>query len=197
MADVSRLQRHINGMISISDADVLKLLSHAKVYRILKKKHLFIEGDQAKYVGFVNKGCMRYYQLDNKGEEHIIYFAIEDWWIGDLSSFYSGKPTLFNLQALEECELFLYSRETFESVRSLIPAFDQYVKILHARANDARVQNMTSQRYESAESRYLKLLHGFPDIFQRIPQHYIASFLGIQPQSLSRIRKNIAEKKAK
>ena len=76
-----------------------------------------------------------------------------------------------------------------------IQPFDQYVKIRHAKATDARVESMMSQRYDSAEARYLKLLSGFPDIFQRVPQHYIASYLGIQPQSLSRIRKNLSNRK--
>lgn len=194
MADAEKLYDHLNKLVSISTDDTIKLLASAKVTNLKKKSHLFLEGEIAKYVGFVNQGCLRYYRLDEKGDEHIIYFATEGWWIGDLSSFYSGKPSLFNLHALEDCELFLYSRESFEKVRAELSAFDQYVKIAHAKATDARVQSMTSQRFESAESRYLKLLHGFPDIFQRVPQHYIASYLGIQPQSLSRIRKKIAEK---
>ena len=80
-------------------------------------------------------------------------------------------------------------------MRREIPAYDQYVKIRHAKATDARLETMMSQRAESAEIRYTKLLDGFPDIFQRVPQHYIASYLGIKPQSLSRIRKQIAERK--
>ena len=195
MSDVYRLYKHLNHTVTISESDTFKLYSHAKIYHLKKKEFLFMEGELAKYVGFVNKGCLRYYRLDDKGEEHIIYFATEEWWIGDLSSFYSGKPSLFNLHALEDCELFLYTKELFELMRAQIPAFDQYVKIRHAKATDARLETMMSQRYESAESRYLKLLQGFPDIFQRVPQHYIASFLGIKPQSLSRIRKNLADRK--
>ena len=195
MSDVYRLYKHLNHTVTISESDTFKLYSQAKIYHLKKKEFLFMEGELAKYVGFVNKGCLRYYRLDDKGEEHIIYFATEEWWIGDLSSFYSGKPSLFNLHALEDCELFLYTKELFELMRAQIPAFDQYVKIRHAKATDARLETMMSQRYESAESRYLKLLQGFPDIFQRVPQHYIASFLGIKPQSLSRIRKNLADRK--
>jgi len=77
-------------------------------------------------------------------------------------------------------------------VRREIPAYDEYVKIRHAKATDARLNTMMSQRAESAEARYLNLLAGFPDIFQRVPQHCIASYLGIQPRRLSRIRKKLA-----
>lgn len=194
MAQHTLLFEHLNRTVTLPEAEAEKMLQLAKVVKLKKKEHLFMEGQVAKYVGFVNNGCLRYYRLDEKGEEHIIYFAIEEWWIGDLSSFYSDQPSTFNLQALEPCEMFLYTREAFETVRCEIPAFDQYAKIRHAKATDARLETMMSQRADSAETRYIKLLEGFPDIFQRVPQHYIASYLGIKPQSLSRIRKQLAER---
>lgn len=189
------LFQHLNATVSITEAESEKMLRMAKVVRLKKKEHLFMEGHVAKYVGYVDRGCLKYYRIDEAGEEHIVYFAVENWWIGDLSSFYSGQPSTFNLQALEPCELFLYTRETFESVRSEIPVFDQYCKIRHAKATDARLETLMSQRADSAEVRYVKLLQGFPDIFQRVPQHLIASYLGIKPQSLSRIRKQMADRR--
>lgn len=195
MAQHTRLFEHLNRTVTLSEAEAELMLHLAKVMKLKKKEHLFMEGQVARYVGFVNKGCLRYYRLDETGEEHIVYFAVEEWWIGDLSSFYSGQPSTFNLQALEPCEMFLYTKETFETVRRDIPAFDLYAKIRHAKATDARLDTMMSQRADSAEARYTKLLDGFPDIFQRVPQHYIASYLGFQPQSLSRIRKKMAERR--
>lgn len=195
MAHHTRLYEHLNRTVTLSEADAEKMLRLAKVVKLKKKEHLFIQGQVARYVGFVNKGCLRYYRIDEKGEEHIIYFAIEEWWIGDLSSFYSGQISNFNLQALEPCEMFLFTKEIFDTIRLEIPAFDLYAKIRHAKATDARVETMMSQRTVSAEERYTKLLDGFPDIFQRVPQHFIASYLGIKPQSLSRIRKKMADRR--
>lgn len=195
MAEHTRLYEHLNKTVVLPEAEALRMYQAAKVVKLKKKEHLFMEGQVAKYVGFVNKGCLRYYRLDEKAEEHIVYFAIEEWWIGDLSSFYSGQPSTFNLQALEPCEMFLYTRETFEAIRRDIPAYDQYVKIRHAKATDARLETMMSQRSDTAEMRYTKLLQSFPDIFQRVPQHFIASYLGIKPQSLSRIRKQMADRR--
>ncbi|MDX2247374.1 MAG: Crp/Fnr family transcriptional regulator [Bacteroidia bacterium] len=190
------LFNHLKQTVPISEEEVLKLLDYALIKNYRKKEYLFMQGEFAKYVGFVNQGCLRYYQIDENGEDHIIYFAIETWWIGDLNSFYSGQPTGFNLQALEPCEMFMYDKERFEKARFEIPTFDQYVKIRHAKATDARLERMMSQLSETAETRYLKLLEKFPDIFQRVPQHLIASFLGIQPQSLSRIRKQMSRKES-
>jgi len=197
MWEYDNLFQHLNGTVSITEAEAEKMLRMAKVVRLKKKEHLFMEGQVAKYVGYVNRGCLKYYRIDEAGEEHIVYFAVENWWIGDLSSFYSGQPSTFNLQALEPCDMFLYTRDAFDAVRSEIPAFDQYCKIRHAKATDARLETLMSQRAESAEARYVKLLQGFPDIFQRVPQHLIASYLGIKPQSLSRIRKQMAERRSR
>ena len=88
-----RLHRFMNKTVRFTEADTERLMSLAKVVQLKKKDFLFQEGEYCKYVGFVNKGCLRYYQTDQKGEEHIIYFAQEEWWIGDLDSFYSRNPT--------------------------------------------------------------------------------------------------------
>lgn len=191
MADHIKMHKHLLQTVPITEAESIYLFNLSKITHLKKKEHLFIAGDMARQVGYVNQGCLRYYRIDEKGDEHIIYFAIENWWIGDLSSFYGNIPTGFNLCAMEPCELYLFTKDVFDHARREIPSFDQYCKIRHAKANDARVETMMSLRYESAEERYKKLMHNFPDIFQRVPQHYIASFLGIKPQSLSRIRKNI------
>lgn len=188
------LHRFMNKTVRFTEADTEHLMTLAKVVQLKKKEYLFREGEYARYVGYVNKGCLRYFQTDQKGEEHIIYFAQEEWWIGDLDSFYSKNPTPYNLQALEPCELFLFTVETFDRLRSEVPAYEEFRKKAHARATAARLETMMSQRSQTAEDRYLKMLEKFPDIFQRVPQHFIASFLGIKPQSLSRIRKQLSEK---
>ena len=192
-----QLYQHLKTIVHILPEEVEKMMAFAKIVQLKKKNFLFQEGEIDRYVGYVNKGVLRYFFNDENAEEHIIYFAQENWWVGDLNSFYGNVPTPYNLQALENTELFLFNRENFTRVREMIPAYDEYVTLRHAKATSARLETMMSFRSEPAEARYEKLLRGFPDIFQRVPQHYIASYLGVKPQSLSRIRKNIAEKKLK
>ena len=168
------------------------LISFIEPFILKRKKHLFRQGEIDRYVGFVNKGCLRYYYSDEKGIDHILYFAKEEWWIGDLNSFYMNEPTPNNLQALEDCELFLFSLTSFEGARKLIPAFDEIVTAKHRKAYAAAQQQSLESRASTAEEKYKKLLVTSPDIFQRVPQHYIASYLGITPESLSRIRKKIS-----
>lgn len=195
MSEFSLLHRHLNKTVPVSLPEAERMYTLAKIKSLAPQEFLFKEGELARYVGFVNKGCLKYYQISNEGEENIIYFAIEEWWIGDLNSFYSNLPTQYFLQALEKTELFLYDKLVFDSIRSEIPAFDQYCKIRHAKATDARLENLVSQKSDTAEIRYQKLLEKIPDIFQRVPQRLIASYLGIKPQSLSRIRGLMAKKK--
>ena len=190
-----RLYLFLRRQVEISKEEIEYMMSFSKIKILKKKEFLFQEGEIARYVGFVNQGVLRYYYIDNNGNELIIYFAQEEWWIGDLNSFYSDTPTPYFLQALEHCELFLFNCQNFDHIREKIPAYEEFRKRAHAKATAARMTTTMSLLSETAEDRYLKLLKSFPNIFQRVPQHYIASFLGIKPQSLSRIRKRLAEKK--
>ena len=192
-----RLYKFLRKKVAISPEEVEYMMSFAKIIQLKKKEYLFREGDITRYVGFVNKGVLRYFFMDTQADEHIIYFAQEEWWVGDLNSFYGQTPTPYYLQALEPTEIFAYTVENFDTMRRDVPSFEEFRKASHAKATAARINNMMSLRAESAEERYIKLLTGFPDIFQRVPQHYIASYLGIKPQSLSRIRKLLAEKNQK
>jgi CRP-like cAMP-binding protein len=185
---------HLNKTAPITEGDFEQVTDLISVKKLKKKEHLFIENEICSYVGFVNKGCLRYYMVDDKADDHIVYFALEEWWIGDLQSFYNKKPSLYNLQALEDCELFLFSLERFEKANATIPAFAAFTKAKHRAAYSASVDRFVISKSETAEEKYLKLLKKQPGIFQRVPQHYIASYLGIKPQSLSRIRKSLSNK---
>lgn len=163
----------------------------AQPSRFKKKAHLFRAGEVCRNVGFVNKGCLRHYFIDDKGNDHIAYFAFEEWWVGDLQSFYSQKPTVYNLQTLEDCEIFLFTLPDFQKAIHEIPAFNEFILIKHRKSYTATIDRFVNSKSESAEEKYLKLLQKSPEVFQRVPQHYIASYLGIKPQSLSRLRKKI------
>jgi CRP-like cAMP-binding protein len=187
-----RLKKHLQSTVHFTDADMELLVPFIEPMQLPKKKFLFQQGEIDRYVGFVNKGCLRYFFIDDKAIEHILYFAMEEWWVGDLNSFYLNEPTPNNLQALEDCELFLFSLNSFEGARKAIPSFDEFITIKHRKAYTATQQKSFETRVASAEEKYQKLLRSSPDIFQRVPQHYIASYLGITPESLSRIRKKIS-----
>lgn len=161
----------------------------------VKKRDFFIRADEnCPYVGFVHQGCLEYYFNDQEGEKHIVYFAMEDWWVGDLNSFYNQMPTMYNLEAFEDSLILAIDHVSFEEAQRRIPAFYEFIKGSHSRATAAVTRRFVEMKSMSAEERYLKLLKTYPNLFQRVPLANIASYLGIKPQSLSRIRRQLSQK---
>lgn len=124
-----------------------------------------------------------------------MYFAFINWWTGDKTSFYSDVPSRFSVQALEDSEIFRADRVRWEQALDTIPAFEKWYRVKTRKSYEAAQQKIIDNQTDTAEEKYLKLLVKSPEMVQRIPQHYIASYLGIKPQSLSRIRKNILKGK--
>lgn len=188
------LFEELSQLVNMTEAEFELFATFLEPRQLNKKEYLFINGEICRWVGFVNKGCLRYYLIDQKGEEHIVYFAVERWWVADLNSFFKQTPTIYNLQALEPTELYLLSLENFQKACAAVPKYEAFYRIKTQRAYSATTERFMDAKSLSAEEKYLKLLATYPDIFRRVPQHYIAAYLGIKPQSLSRIRKKLASK---
>jgi len=193
MADLTFIKKVVETQAKLSIGEWELFSSFIEPVKLPKKEFLFREGDVLRHLAFVNKGCLRYYVVDPKGNEHIVYFAFEGWWIGDMDSFFQQKPTIYYMQALEDCELFLFNLPNFNRAIDET-AYGQFFKKATAQSYTATQRRYAEQNTLTAEERYLKLVENKPEIFQRVPHHLIASFLGIKPQSLSRIRKLLSEK---
>ncbi len=187
------LQRHI----SISDEQFDLLGSELTAKSYVKGTHLLGEGGTSQVSYFVSRGLLRVFTLDAKGKEHVIQFAPEDWWIGDRGSMYFNRPAAFNIDVLEDSEVVLLSRSFMDHAQAVCPGFAAYhVQLLHNAA--WHMQNRINQLLAAtAEERYLHFIHLYPDLTLRIPQWMIASYLGITPESLSRVRRELAHKHTK
>lgn len=163
--------------------------------KLRKRQYLLQEGDVSKYVVFVEKGMLRSYTIDEKGNEHIMQFAFEGWWISDHYSFLTGEPSGYNIDALEDSELLLLSRQAEEQLLEKIPKFERYFRILLQNNVIATQRRLMGSLSQTAEKRYTDLIDSCPTIPQRVPQHMMASFLGITPETLSRIRRQVASSK--
>lgn len=163
--------------------------------KLRKRQYLLQEGDVCKYTSFVEKGLLRTFTVDEKGNEHILQFSTEGWWISDLYSFLTDEPSLYNIEALEDCELLRITKPSWEILLEKIPVFERYFRILIQNSLIATQRRLMGTMSETAEEKYLKLINNFPGCIQRVPQHMIASYLGITRETLSRIRKQLASKK--
>lgn len=187
-----QLFKSIGERVTLSEEDRELCKTFFTPRKLRKRQFLLQSGDTCRVNAFVEKGIMRSYTVDEKGSEHIIQFAAEGWWISDLYSFLTGEISTYNIEALEDCELLLLSRSASEELLSTVPKFESYQRILLQGAYIAMQRRITSSLNQTAEEKYQDILKAYPDIIQRVPQHMIASYLGITPETLSRIRKQMA-----
>lgn len=162
--------------------------------KLRKKQSLLQEGDVCIYNAFVEKGILRSFSIDEKGNEHIVQFAIEGWWITDLASFLTNSNSIYTIEALEDSELLLLTTEARDALMNQIPMFERYQRLLLQNAYIANQARINSALTETAEDKYLNLGKAYPGIVKRVPQHMLASYLGFTPETLSRVRKQISKK---
>jgi len=163
--------------------------------KLRKKQYLLQEGDVSKYTAFVEKGMLRTFTVDDKGNEPILQFSMEGWWAGDLYSFLTEEPSQYHIEAIEDCELLLITKPSWDLLLEKIPSFERYFRILIQNSLVATQRRLMGSMSETAEEKYTKLVNNFPGCLQRIPQHMIASYLGITRETLSRIRSQMAARK--
>ena len=174
------------------DLDVLHDL--AEVKKLSKKTLLLTEGEICRFELFINKGCIRNYYIDDKGEEVTLQFATEGWWVSDIASFNERTHSRMFIETLEDCEVLWFTPETKELLLQKAPCFERVFRILVQR-NLARVQERLFRTIATtATEKYLDFIERYPDIPQRVAQHYIASYLGFSPEFLSKVRTKLAKK---
>ncbi|MCW3116069.1 MAG: Crp/Fnr family transcriptional regulator [Chitinophagaceae bacterium] len=188
------LFKNIRQKIAITEKeeDICRSLFIPKKFR--KKQYLLQQGDVCKYTAFVEKGLLRSYIIDDKGTELIMQFAPEGWWIGDLYSSLTGEVTEYNIDAIENTETLLLTNQGYEQLMQQAPVFERYFRLLIQNSFIAMQRRLKGNIILNAEEKYKNFIHLYPNIVQRVPQHNIASFLGITPESLSRIRRQMTER---
>lgn len=185
----------INEKVSLTEEEQEVFTSYLIPKKLRKKQYLLQEGDVGKFTAFVSKGILRSYSVDEKGVERIYQFAPEGWYIGDLYSFITNEPSTLNIDALEDSELVLMSNTSVEELKTKIPKFLQFSFLQMQNAYVALQRRLFDMVNLTTEEKYNKLVATYPNIVQRVPQHMIASYLGLTPETLSRVRKGIMTRK--
>ena len=182
------LFNNINSKVPITEAE-FKIMAPYFHYREVKKKDILIaEGKKNELVYIVEKGLLCNYKTLDSGDKQVIQFAKENYWIGDFYSFFTGASALFTLETLEDCKVWTCSKPDLDALIKNLPKMEAFLLKLNQGAYISTLIRLSDIYSEDAEAKYAKLAQQHPDLLQRVPQYLIASYLGILPSSLSRIR---------
>lgn len=185
---------HIQNKVDLTEAQKTELQSFFTVKKLRKKQYLLQEGDICKCLSFVSKGLLKSYFTDEKASEYINMFAFEGWWISDFNSFINQEKAVLNIDAIEETELLMITRDDYENLMLTIPVMDRYFRILYQNSLVTKDYRLIVSNSFTAEEKYTQFAQKNPEIIQRIPHNLIASYLGLAPETVSRIRKKISFK---
>ena len=189
------LFQNFNRYTSITELDY-NLIETALLTRYVKKKRTILnQGDISQYLIFVINGSLRSFTVDHDGDEHVLQFAFEGHWVSDLSSFITQTPGVMVIEAIEDCEVVLLPHHELNSLLDKIPALEKYFRQLYQQAYVGLQKRVNLRASASAKERYEELIAQHPNIAKRIPLQFIASYLGITAESLSRVRSKKANER--
>ncbi len=192
--DIQSLVQHIVKIIPLDDPAVSDLAAKLALKKLRRRQYLLQEGDVCRHYNFVLSGCLRLYFVDEKGTEHALQFATENGWVADIGSLHSETPSRLSIDALEPTEILRIGKADLIDLYVKHPAFDRYFRVLTENAFIGMQQRVLQNISSTAEDRYLAFLEKYPHLVNRIPLVQIASFIGVTPEFVSKIRKNLSSK---
>lgn len=184
---LSNLSRHIS--LDKEETEFFSSLLQSR--SIPAGAFLLREGDVCRYESFIIKGCLKTYYTDENGTEHITDFLVEEWWADDLYSFFTGTPCRSSIKAIEDTELLQISKNNLERLYQRVPKFERFFRLLFQKAFISQKEQIYSILSSPAEERYARFLEQKPYAEERFSQKDIASYLGVTPQFLSKLKKKI------
>ena len=191
--DTDLILKNISRHIRLDKTETEFFISLLQQKKLKRKEFLLREGEICKTENFIIKGCLRTYTIDDNGFEHIVMFGIDDWWVGALYSFLTGTPSQFNIDALDDTEILQISKPDLDILYERVPKFERFFRLIIQNAFIAQQNRINQNLSFTAEQRYLEFIKKYPLFEQRIPQKYVASYLGMTPVFLSMLRRKLSQ----
>lgn len=186
---------YVNRCGVFSPEDITVFNSLLKPTDIKKKQLLLREGEICNFEAYIVSGCLRTFYIDENGSEVILQFSVEDWWVSDIGSFHDRTPSLLYIEAVEDSKLLTLNPSTKEELLARLPQFERVFRLMIQRHLSALEHRLIRTIAQTAEQRYVEFVRQYPKIALRVPQHYIASYLGMTPEFLSKVRRRLATRK--
>ena len=191
---VLQLIKHLEGYIPLSSKEKLLLEEKFFVRKVKRREKILSEGNICKHYSFIVEGCFRMYGVDDKGYQHNIQFAAENEWIADIGSFHTKKASQLSIESVEVSAILQIDQESLYDLYLQMPKLDRIFKVI-IENKYVELQNRVLQNFSStANERYLAFVDQYPTLFNRLPNAQIASYIGITPEFLSKIRKDLSGK---
>ncbi|GAB3641595.1 Crp/Fnr family transcriptional regulator [Spirosoma arcticum] len=187
-----RLKASLDRLLPLTPEEFIHFVTLLTPRKLTKHEHYLRAGEVCTQIAFINQGCLRYYYLKD-GTEFNGQFFFEGSWIGEYQSFLTGQPSIQYFDALENAELLVMQHRDLQKLYTDLPKFERFGRVLAENVVIGSQRRTASLLFDSPEERYLNLISDRPKVIERIPLHHIASYLGIKPESLSRIRKRLAD----
>ncbi|MDM1397747.1 Crp/Fnr family transcriptional regulator [Myroides odoratimimus] len=185
------LIQHIQEKVQLTADETVRLQDYFTSKKLRKRQYLLQEGEVCKYMAFVVQGVLKSYVIDERGIENINFIGWEGWWMADSYSFFTGEKGVLNIDAIEDVELLLISKEQYDQLMIDMPVMSNYFRILYERSLANKDRRILSNIAYNAEEKYAQIITCYPDLVNRIPQHLLASYLGLTPETVSRIKKKM------
>ena len=190
--EIDKLVAHFQAYLPLDQEEIQELSSRIKARKIKRRQFILSHGEKCKHYNFVVSGCFKMYKVDPAGKEHNLLFASENQWITDIGSFHSEKPSELYIEAIEPSVIIQIEKKDLLYFYANYPKFDRNFRVI-IEDKYIELQNRLLQTISyTAEERYLSFLDQYPHLINRLPNTQIASYIGITPEFLSRIRKDLS-----